>query len=156
MALQRVVSGGQTGVDRAGLDAAIACGLSHGGWCPQGRRAEDGPIPARYALQETASPEYHVRTDRNVRDADATVVLCAGPPTGGTALTLEYATRRGRPALVLDLDVVDAAAATAKLRAWCAEHGVETLNVAGPRESSVPGIYARARVVLDGAFGRGR
>lgn len=156
MGLERVVSGGQTGVDRAGLDAAIACGLTHGGWCPQGRRAEDGAIPARYRLRETASPEYFVRTDRNVRDSDGTVVLCAGAPAGGTALTLEYAAKRGRPALVLDLDQVAAEAAAAKLHAWTAEHAIATLNVAGPRESSSPGIYARARAVLDAALGSGR
>jgi hypothetical protein len=153
MPVARVVSCGQTGVDRAGLDAAIACGLPHGGWCPRGRRAEDGAIPARYRLRETASPEYYVRTDRNVRDSDGTVVLTAGSPAGGSALTLQYATQRGRPALVLDLDAVAPAAAAAKLAAWVAEHAIATLNVAGPRESSAPGIYRRARAVLEAALG---
>lgn len=155
MAVERVVSGGQTGVDRAGLDAAIACGLAHGGWCPRGRRAEDGTVPARYRLRETSSPEYYVRTDRNVRDSDGTVVLCAGAPAGGSALTLDYAARRRRPALVLDLDLVPPGAAAAKLRAWIAEHAIARLNVAGPRESTCPGIYVRARAVLEGALGRG-
>lgn len=153
MGIERVISGGQTGVDRAGLDAAVACGVAHGGWCPQGRRAEDGTIPERYRLRETTSPEYFVRTDRNVRDSDGTVVLCAGAPAGGTALTLEYAAKRGRPALTLDLDAVGAEAAAAKLRAWIAEHAIATLNVAGPRESTCPGIYQRARAVLEAAFG---
>lgn len=155
MAVERVVSGGQTGVDRAGLDAAIACGLAHGGWCPRGRRAEDGTVPARYRLRATTSPEYYVRTDRNVRDSDGTVVLCAGEPAGGSALTLEYAAKRGRPALVLDLDEVSPEAAAAKLRAWIAEHAIAALNVAGPRESTCPGLYVRARAVLERALGRG-
>src|SRR5438309_682688 len=91
--LLRIISGGQTGVDRAALDAALACGVPCGGCCPQGRRAEDGPIAARYPLTETPSPDYPPRTERNVRDADATLILIKGMPSGGTALTIEVARR---------------------------------------------------------------
>ncbi len=93
---EKIVSGGQTGVDRAALDAALALGVPCGGWCPRGRRAEDGEIPARYPLRETPLPTYEQRTEWNVRDADGTLVLTRGPASGGTALTLALAERLGR------------------------------------------------------------
>ena len=89
--LRTIVSGGQTGVDRAALDVAIALGFAHGGWCPAGRLAEDGPIAARYALRETTSAAYDVRTERNVLDSDGTLVLASGEPRGGSALTCRLA-----------------------------------------------------------------
>ncbi len=141
----KIVSGGQSGVDRAALDAAIELGIPHGGWCPRGRLAEDGPIPARYALRETDSPEYPVRTQQNVLDADATLILCCGEPIGGTELTWRLAQRHRRPCLVVDLIrppdrwVV---------RRWLQQYGVEVLNVAGPRESQTPGIADQAREFL--------
>ena len=142
----RVVSGGQTGVDRAALDAALALALETGGWCPRGRWAEDGPIPARYPLRETPSADPAERTRLNVRDADATLVVCPGEPVGGTALTVAEADRRGRPALVVapSPETVDAAVR------WIgrAVPPGGTLNVAGPRESEAPGIGASARTWL--------
>lgn len=145
----RVISGGQTGVDRAALDAAAAAGLPVGGYCPRGRIAEDGEIPARYPLVETPSGDYPQRTEWNVRDSDGTLILTRGTPSGGTAFTLEVARRLGRPALVLDLaERPDPAAA----RAFCADHAIGTLNVAGPRESGAPGIYSEARALLDALF----
>lgn len=132
-------SGGQTGVDRAALDAALAAGVPVGGWCPLGRRAEDGPIPARYPLRETPTPNYAERTQWNVRDADATLILTRGTPTGGTATTLEATDALGKPRFVVDLkremDVAPAAT-------WLRASGATVLNVAGPRESTAPGIYA--------------
>jgi hypothetical protein len=152
----RVVSGGQTGVDRAALDVAIALGIRHGGWCPRGRRAEDGVVPVHYALRETESPEYAVRTERNVVDSDATLILCRGPLGGGTALTRELALRHGKPLVVVDLDGPTEPSA---VRAWLEAHRVGVLNVAGPRESGCPGIGAAARAylgrVLDGASASG-
>ena len=143
--LMRVVSGGQTGVDRAALDVAIAHAVPHGGWCPRGRRAEDGRIPDRYALREHDAPAYAARTERNVLDSDATLVLTVGAPRDGTALTVRLARRHGRPCLVVDLDepprpwsVVD----------WLTAHDVAILNVAGPRESTFPGIHDRAAAYL--------
>ncbi|HET7294206.1 MAG TPA: putative molybdenum carrier protein [Vicinamibacteria bacterium] len=145
----RVFSGGQTGVDRAALDAAAAAGLSTGGFCPRGRLAEDGTVPDRYPLQETPSPDYAQRTEWNVRDSDATLILARGALRGGTAFTLEVARRLGRPALVVDLS---RRPQPDTVHAFCSAHGVRTLNVAGPRESVAPGIYAEARAFLEAVF----
>ena len=136
--VERVVSGGQTGVDRAALDAALELGIPCGGWCPRGRRSEGGPIPGRYPLRETATASYPERTGRNVRDADATLVLKRGPLRGGTALTVSLARRAGRAFLVVDLADRDARAG---IRGWLEREGIRVLNVAGPRESEAPGIH---------------
>ncbi len=143
--VRKVVSGGQTGVDRAALDVALEIGLEVGGWCPRGRCAEDGPIDPRYPLVETPSRVYSVRTRWNVRDSDATLILTEGPATGGTLATVDFAVAEGRPHLVVDLleafEVEDMAR-------WIAEVGAAVLNVAGPRESKRPGISGRAADVL--------
>ena len=135
--LRCIVSGGQTGVDRGALDAAIAAGVSHGGWCPRGRLAEDGPIAARYELRETRSAKYSIRTRKNVLDSDATLILCRGPLTSGTDLTNRLALHHAKPCLVVDLQQDPDAA---EVRRWMAAHHIGVLNVAGPRESSQPGI----------------
>jgi hypothetical protein len=140
--VQRIVSGGQTGVDRAALDAALELGVAQGGWCPAGRRAEDGKIPDRYALTECSSPEYHVRTELNVVDSDATLILCRGELAGGTRLTRRLARQHERPLLVVDLSQSPDPAA---VRQWLLQHQVATLNIAGPRESQCPGIGEQAR-----------
>ena len=100
----KIISGGQTGVDRGALDAAMELGIPHGGWCPRGRTAEDGRIPDRYQLRETDSPDYSFRTEQNVLDSDATLILYRGRIAGGTELTLRLARQHGRPHLVVDLD----------------------------------------------------
>ena len=137
-----IVSGGQTGVDRAALDAALALGLAVGGWCPKGRWAEDGPIPDRYPLRETPSDDPAQRTRWNVRDSDATLIVSPTPLEGGTALTADAARQRGRPVLVADpvSSPVDDAAD------WIARSVPPggTLNLAGPRESGAPGIGAQS------------
>ena len=152
-ALTRIVSGGQTGADRGGLDAAIELGIEHGGWCPRDRRAEDGPIPERYHLRATESADYSARTERNVVDSDGTVLLTRGTPTGGSKLTAELAARRGKPLLHLDLDRLDNAAAAATLRAWLASKRIAILNVAGTRESGCPGLAEDVRRLLMLAIG---
>lgn len=143
---RRIVSGGQTGVDRAGLDAALYAGIPCGGWCPKGRRAEDGVIPLLYPLDETPTDDYAERTLWNVRDSDGTLVLTVGAPTGGTALTLDYADQLRRPSLLVDLSLE---VGVARARAWIESERIHTLNIAGPRESGWPGIYAKARDFLD-------
>jgi hypothetical protein len=141
----KIVSGGQTGVDRAALDAALSLGIRIGGWCPQGRRSQDGRIPDRYPLAETPSPAYRQRTGWNVRDSDATLIIHRGTMRGGTRLTAEIAARYGRPLLTLDLA---GSPDLARVRRWLQAGDVGTLNVAGPREESAPGIYAQAYAVL--------
>jgi hypothetical protein len=144
--IARVVSGGQAGVDRAALEVALALGVPCGGWCPKGRRAEDGPIDPRYPLTETPWSGYPQRTRWNVRDSDGTLVLTSGPPDRGTALTIEAAARIGKPCLVLDLTQSPDPVA---VREWTEAHSIRTLNVAGPRESASPGIYAAATAFLN-------
>jgi hypothetical protein len=148
--LPRIISGGQTGVDRAALDVAMVLGLAHGGWCPAGRLAEDGRIPDRYRLHETLSPDYPARTEQNVLDSDATLVLCRGQPCGGTELTIRMAAEHGRACLVVDLD---ASPSAEDARRWLAARMVRTLNVAGPRESQNPGIGRLAGEFLRGVLG---
>ncbi len=150
--VRRIVSGGQTGVDRAGLDVAAAAGLQRGGWCPRGRRAEDGAISDSYPLRETPSPAYPERTAWNVRDSDGTLIVTRGKPRGGTALTDALARRAGKPVLVVDLD---RAASAAEVRAWVVANAIRVLNVAGPRESEAPGIHDQAAAFLLRVLGRG-
>ena len=135
----RIVSGGQTGVDRAALDAAAA-GLERGGWVPRGRRAEDGPIAATYPMRETDSPEYDARTRLNVTDSDATLILTRGPLAGGTRLTYEIARALDRPYRVVEVARTGGVEGT---RDWLIAEGVRVLNVAGPPESTAPGIHAQ-------------
>lgn len=136
----KIVSGGQTGADRAALDWAIDNGVAHGGWCPAGRLAEDGTIPAHYRLDELAEAGYRQRTRRNVQDADATMVVNIGELDGGTRQTVQFAERAQKPLLVLALDTLSLPVAAAMLNDWLAIHTPAVLNVAGPRESKRPGI----------------
>lgn len=145
-----IVSGGQTGADRAGLDFAIEHGVTHAGYCPRGRLAEDGQIPARYNLEETEHDDYPTRTRKNVELADATVIFQRGPnvrPRSGSALTAGHARKVGRPCLVLGA-FPNVQADAAALRAFLELNRPKILNVAGSRESSTPGIGAHVRAVL--------
>ncbi len=137
---EKIVSGGQTGVDRAGLDVAIALGLAYGGWCPRGRRAEDGEVPSRYELIECDSYHYQVRTELNVQDSDATLILYERELKGGTLLTARLASEKLRPYLCMDLQLC----APELAQSWLQEIKPRVLNIAGPRESMQPGIYERA------------
>jgi len=146
--LQKIISGGQTGADRAALDFAIAHSIPHGGWCPCGRWAEDGPIPARYQLTETPSADPAQRTEWNVRDADGTVIFSMAPAlTGGSKKTAEFAKRYGKPCLHLarapNLD-----AAAAKLSDFLRRNRITILNVAGPRRSGETQIGKFVRAIL--------
>src|SRR5262245_17550353 len=143
MATIKIISGGQTGVDRAALDAAAELGLPTGGWCPKGRIAEDGTIPLRYALIELESADYADRTRKNVIESDATLILTptSDPPRGGTALTFQTAASNDKPHLIVALDN---SAAADEIRTWLSEVKPAILNVAGPRESHSPGLYVAA------------
>lgn len=139
--IERIISGGQTGVDRAALDVALELGIPTGGWCPRGRRAEDGRISGQYPLRECTSRNYAVRTRLNVADSDGTLILCRGMLSGGTALTTSEAQRQGRPVLVVDLcQEFDCG----PVEEWVAENRIRVLNVAGPRASQQSGVYEQA------------
>lgn len=143
----KIVSGGQTGVDRAGLEAAIALGLPYGGWVPKGRLAEDGVVPLRYAgMQENASSNYAVRTKANVRDSDATLIVAPRLPLSrGTMLTLRTAERLGRPHHVACLEAGDSMDDALRwLRSFQRVDRPFVLNIAGPRESGAPGVQQQA------------
>jgi hypothetical protein len=144
-----IVSGGQTGADRAALDWAIGRGLPHGGWCPKDRRAEDGRLAACYRLEETPSRRYGERTRLNVRDSDGTLIVNLGALEGGSLLTRRIAGELGRPCLTVQADEgVDDRMAD-EIRAWLGAQRIRRLNVAGPRESKRPGIGRVTRELLD-------
>jgi hypothetical protein len=146
----KIISGGQTGADRAALDWAIAHDIEHGGWCPRGRRAENGIIPLRYRLVETPSSDYAQRTLWNVRDSDATVLFSGAPVlNGGSLYTKEVAQQLHRPWLHLHGPEDEAARS---FREFLALHDVAVLNVAGPRASNQPDIGRYVTVVLDTAL----
>jgi len=144
--VSKIVSGGQTGVDRAALDFAIVHGIPHGGYCPRGRRSESGRIAAKYRLIECASPHYAVRTALNVAHSDGTLILSRGHPEGGTRRTLELCRAHGKPNFVIDLDL---GLKRTEFAAWLRQHKIETLNIAGPRESKQSGIARQTRRVLE-------
>jgi hypothetical protein len=143
-----ILSGGQTGVDRGALDAALEVGVPCQGWCPEGRLAEDGVIDQRYPLAELPGGGYAERTSANVRDSDGTLVLVAGEPDDGTRLTIDEARRLEKSLLVVDIGRDDAEQEIARIRAWIAANGIRRLNVAGPRESNAPGSCARAKSLM--------
>jgi hypothetical protein len=145
MHLKKIISGGQTGVDRGALNAAIALGIEHGGWCPRGRLAEDGRIPDFYQLEETETPDYPTRTQRNVLQSDATLILYRRQLSGGTLLTYRFADQHQRPCMTVDLDSPIKAS---EIKKWLRENHVEVLNVAGPRESQSESIEKSARDYL--------
>jgi hypothetical protein len=149
-----IISGGQTGADRAALDFAIEYGLPHGGWCPRGRKAEDGVISARYELRETPSRRYAQRTEWNIRDGDGTLVVSiAADPQGGTRLTLDLARRLGKPVLhIARENAGDILEVGSQLHDFLREQSIEILNVAGPRASQEPEIALFVANVLRIAF----
>lgn len=139
--MQKIISGAQTGADRGGLDAAMALGIEHGGWCPAGRRAEDGRISLKYRLVETGRSDYRERTERNVEDSDATVIVVRGPMTHGSKATGRFCASWRRPVAICRIgDFAAVAHEAGKLAEWLAFHRPHTLNVAGTRESEAPGI----------------
>lgn len=153
--IKEIVSGGQTGVDRAALDVAIEHNIPHGGWCPYGRKAEDGIIPAKYNLKESPTPTpeenidvdaiYKKRTELNARDSDGTLIIIKDAPIGGTLYTIEMAQKHKKPYLVFYIstnsDIREAVD-------WIIMNNIHKLNVAGPRASQTANIYNFSYVVL--------
>jgi hypothetical protein len=153
--IAKVVSGGQTGADRAGLDWAIAHNIPHSGWCPKGRKAEDGPITARYELQETSSEAYQERTEWNVRDSDGTVIFSLRANlTGGSRLTRDFAIAMGKPWLHLSASQ-EIATLAHRLNEFIVLHNIRTLNIAGTRKSGEPAVGEFVTTVLTNAFPHG-
>lgn len=146
--LTKIISGGQTGADRAALDFAIEFDISHGGWIPKGRRAEDGVLPGKYHLQEMSTSSYPKRTEQNIIDSDATLIFCHGKLTGGSALTVELAKKHNKPCLHVDLNYMEKMVAAENINAWIADHKFQVLNVAGPRASKDSKIYQEVYSVL--------
>jgi len=147
--LKKIISGGQTGVDRAALDVAMRLGIAHGGWVPKGRLAEDGPLPSYYQLKEMPTEAYAARTEQNVRDSDGTLIISRGTPTGGTDYTRQMALKHGKQLLHIDLSMGQKPSTAGSLIvSWIEMNHIETLNVAGPRASSDPSIYTDAANIL--------
>jgi hypothetical protein len=149
--VEKIASGGQTGVDRAALDVALELGVPCGGWCPKGRKAEDGPIDIRYPLKETHSADYRIRTERNVRESDGTLIFTWRKPKSGTALTIRFVQKHRKPYLVVDLSEGGNPEIVEK---WGEVSKIRVLNIAGIRESERPGIYHRTVEFLREVFDR--
>ena len=147
--IRKIISGGQTGADRAALDAAIKLGIPHGGWIPRGRIAEDGPLPAIYRLDEMPTESYAARTEQNVIDSDGTLIIAGGKLTGGTDLSREMALRHKKQLLGIDLTLTDHSKAASLIASWINLRRIAVLNVAGPRASEEPGIYEHVRQILE-------
>lgn len=150
--IKKIVSGGQTGVDRAALDAAIELHIPHGGWCPKGRLSEAGIIPAKYLLEETATSEYSERTKLNIKDSDATLVVLPDKVTkitDGTILTIDGARKTKKPHMIVySSEAID----VDSIIKWIAENKIKVLNIAGPRESQSPSIYDLSLTFLKEMF----
>jgi hypothetical protein len=146
----KIVSGAQTGVDRAALDAAIECGTEAGGWCPEGRLSEDGIIPGKYPVKELPKSGYRQRTKRNVIDSDGTVIIYFGYPTGGTEQTIGFCIKEQKPYLLIDAEELDIEHASKKIQQFIIQRFISILNVAGPRASGEPRAYEYTKkVILD-------
>lgn len=140
MYLKKIISGGQSGADQAGLDAAIESDMEHGGFCPAGRKSELGPIPEKYQLTEMGSDLYHLRTEKNVMESDATIIFTRGKISRGSKLTRDYCRKHNKHCLHIDFtrNVPHLVPYTI---GFLNEYKIETLNIAGQRLTSQPGIY---------------
>lgn len=154
--IEKIISGGQTGVDRAALDFAISNDIMHGGWCPTGRRAADGALDNRYQLIEAESSGYSQRTKLNVLNSDGTAIIYRSELAGGSLLTRKFAVRYAKPFLLLNLDE-PLSSLRGHWRLWIESNAVRTLNIAGPSEERCPGVYKQVLLLLDeliNAWGR--
>lgn len=147
--LEKIISGGQTGVDRGALDAALHSGFRSGGWCPAGRKAEDGPIPERYPLRSLKSAQYQKRTLKNVLSADGTLLLYCKELKGGTKKTLLYCQQHSKPSLYIDCAVTDFNDSVLQLQDFIDQNQIKILNVAGPRLSQWPGSQTAAFQLIE-------
>lgn len=144
----KIISGGQSGVDRAALDFALNYGVDCGGWCPKGRLAEDGVIDQKYPLTEASDSFYQTRTELNVRDSDGTLILFMDTLDEGSLLTQKIANSFNKPLLEVDIKNVDEKRIK-RVQNWIRFHKIKVLNIAGPRESNSPGIYQKSMEFLE-------
>lgn len=142
--IQKIISGGQTGADRAALDFAIDNDFLYGGWLPKGRKTENGRLPEKYHLQEMPTGDYSKRTLQNVLDSDGTLIVSHGFLTGGSALTREFAVMHKKHWIHIDMNELSLPEAAEKLSSWLTEREIKVLNVAGPKASKDPKIYKAA------------
>ncbi len=150
--IKKIISGGQTGADRAALDVAIQFNIPHGGWIPKGRKTEDGTLPEKYQQQEMPTASYSARTEKNVQDSDGTVIISHGKLTGGSAYTRKMAMKHGKPWFHADLNKLPTFQAAMIIDDWISKNKIEALNVAGPRASDDPLIYGLVTVILELVF----
>jgi hypothetical protein len=150
--INKIISGGQTGVDRAALDVAIKLTIPHGGWIPQGRLTENGPLPPEYQLKETRSTSYANRTEKNVLGADATLIISRGALTGGSEYTRDMALKHNRLWLHIDLKKIPAFQAAIAINDWISKMGITILYVAGPRASKDPKIYKDTLSIIESCY----
>lgn len=139
--LETIFSGGQTGADRAALDAAIQAGFPYDGWIPKGRRAEDGIIPDTYRLKETTTEQYEERTERNVQSTDATVIFSTEPLSGGTKLTESFTDIYKKYLLIINIQTNTIDNSSRQIKEWIKSNNIKTLNIAGPRQTDEPRVY---------------
>ncbi|MBW6461368.1 MAG: putative molybdenum carrier protein [Bacteroidales bacterium] len=151
--IEKIISGGQTGADRAALDFAIKHNIPHGGWIPKGRKTEAGILPEKYHLQEMPTGSYPRRTEKNVLDSDGTLIVSHGLLTGGSALTTSYAEKHKKPWIHIDLEMTTCSEAVKMIQEWVERNGIKTMNVAGPRESKDPTIYLAVMELLEATVG---
>ncbi len=147
--IKKIMSGGQTGADRAALDVAMKYDIPHGGWIPRGRKTEAGPLSLRYKLKETPGGDYPSRTRQNIMDSDGTVIISRGPLTGGSLLTRTFARTGKKPNCHIDLSCGEAFEASMIIQSFILDNGIQALNVAGPRASHDPGIYHDVKTILE-------
>ena len=150
--IKKIISGGQTGADQAGLDAAIEMGIPHGGWIPKGKKTEKGMLPRKYKLLEMTSTSYPKRTEKNVIDSDGTVIFTHGKLTGGSKLTKTVADKHDRPCLHVNLDETINFKIPAEINSWITENKIKTLNVAGSRASKDQEIYKKVLKIIQDVY----
>jgi hypothetical protein len=150
--IRKIISGGQTGADRAALDFAIKHDIPHGGWVPKGRKAEDGTLPEKYHLQQMPTDQYPKRTEKNILDSDGTLIVSHGLLTGGSALTGELAKLHRKPWIHIDLGTTPYPDAARMVQEWVRMNGLKVLNIAGPRASKDPMIYQATMDLLEKVF----
>ena len=150
--IKKIISGGQTGADQAAIDAAIKYSFPYGGLIPKGRLTEDGPLPKKYKLKEMPTSSYPKRTEQNIIDSNGTVIISHGKVTGGSKLTKKLAEKHKRPFLHIDLNKTPAFIAASEINNWVIKHGIEILNVAGPRASKDPKIYEDTTYIIQGVI----